>query len=70
VVEAVRHVLAIELLCGAQGLEFRKPLRPGKGVLKAFEAVRSAVPRLTQDRPIGPDIECVVDSVMASLVVV
>ena len=52
-----RRVVAAELLCGAQGLEFLKPLRPGDGVRSVYEAVRREVPALTEDRPQGPDIE-------------
>jgi histidine ammonia-lyase len=53
----VRHVLAIELMCGAQGLESRRPLRAGVGVERAYAAVRALVPPLVQDRVLGPDIE-------------
>ena len=33
------HVLAIEALCAAQGLDFRAPLRPGAGVAAAHDLV-------------------------------
>ncbi len=51
-----RQVVAIELLCAAQMLEFRKPSQPGDGVQKAFEIVRSFVPILVNDRVLAPDI--------------
>jgi len=51
------RVVAIELLCAAQGLDFRKPLRPGRGVETAYAAVRGLVPTLAADRPPSPDIE-------------
>jgi histidine ammonia-lyase len=54
--DPVRQVLAIELLCAAQMLEFRKPLRPGAGVQEAFAIVRSSVPLLDHDRSLAPDI--------------
>jgi histidine ammonia-lyase len=57
VVSNVEYVLAIELLCAAEGLEHRLPLKPGRGALRAYEAVRSHVPRLTRDRPLSADIE-------------
>lgn len=57
IVHNVQHVLAVELMCAAQGLEFRRPLRGGAGVERAFDAVRARVPRLEADRVIGPDIE-------------
>ena len=53
----VRHVLAVELMCAAQGLEYRRPLRSGAGVERVFEAVRARVSALSDDRVLGPDIE-------------
>ncbi len=50
-------VVAIELLCGAQGLEFREGLRPGRGVAAAHDFIRRSVPRLDADRAQAPDIE-------------
>jgi histidine ammonia-lyase len=57
------RVLAIELLAGAQGVEFLAPLRPGVGVRAAREFVRSLSPRLRDDRPLAPDIEAVAAAV-------
>lgn len=54
--EQAQQVIAIELLCAAQMLEFRKPLKPGAGVQKAYEIVRSFVPMLDHDRVLAPDI--------------
>ena len=51
------HVLAIELLAGAQAIEFLAPLEPGIGVRTARDAVRALSPRLTDDRPLAADIE-------------
>ena len=59
VLEAAQQVVAIELLCAAQMLEFRKPLKPGVGVQKAYEIVRSYVPMLNNDRVMSPDIETI-----------
>ena len=53
------HVLAIELLAGAQAVEFLAPLEPGVGVRATREAVRALSPRLRDDRPLAPDIETV-----------
>src|SRR5947209_5935923 len=53
---AVR-VVAIELLAGAQGLEFLKPLKPGRGVARAHGVVRRDVSPLAGDRPLTADIE-------------
>src|SRR6266704_2551291 len=51
------RVVAIELLAGAQGLEFLKPLAPGRGVARVYAALRAAVPALDGDRPFTGDIE-------------
>ncbi len=59
------RVVAIELLCAAQLLEFRKPLKPGRGVLAAYEQVRQLVPALEADRPPAPDIERLAGAVLA-----
>jgi histidine ammonia-lyase len=53
------HVLAIELLAGAQAVELYAPLEPGRGPRAARELVRSLSPRLHDDRPLGDDIEAV-----------
>ncbi|MBI4497595.1 MAG: histidine ammonia-lyase [Chloroflexi bacterium] len=63
IVENTGRVIAIELLCAAQGLDLLRPLRPGRGVAQAHEAVRRVVPPLTADRPPAPDIERVADLV-------
>ncbi|MFL6029832.1 MAG: histidine ammonia-lyase [Gaiellaceae bacterium] len=53
------RVLAIELLAGAQAVEFHAPLEPGRGARAARAFVRSLSPRLGDDRPLGDDIEAV-----------
>ena len=57
VVECLEYVLAIELLCATQALEFLKPLRPGRGVQLAYDRVRQQVGALEGDRVLTPDIE-------------
>ena len=59
VVENLRHILAIECLCAAQGLDFRLPLKPSRNVARAHAAIRAVVPHLGEDRVPGPDIEAV-----------
>jgi histidine ammonia-lyase len=53
------RALAIELLAGAQGVEFLAPLEPGAGVRATHAFVRSLSPRLGDDRPLARDIEAV-----------
>ncbi len=51
--------VAIELLAGAQAVEFHAPLEPGVGGRAARSAVRVLSPRLRDDRPLAGDIEAV-----------
>ncbi len=54
-----QQVVAIELLCAAQLLDFRLPLKPGLGVQHAQSLVRGSVSRLEEDRVLHPDIATV-----------
>jgi histidine ammonia-lyase len=63
IVTNVRNVIAIELLCAAQGLDFRAPLRAGRGAQRAHEIVRSIVPGLEEDRVLSPDIAALTQAV-------
>ena len=58
IVRNVQHVIALELLCAAQGLDFRTStgLRPGAGVGEAHGLLRQAVAHLDSDRDPQPDI--------------
>ncbi len=57
VVENVRRVLAVELICAAQGVELRQPARPSPANRALLAQLRCVCPPLTDDRPLGPDIE-------------
>jgi histidine ammonia-lyase len=56
IVENAEWVLAIELMTAAQGLEYRRPLKPAREVDRAFETIRKYVPRLGEDRVLSDDI--------------
>jgi histidine ammonia-lyase len=58
VTNAVR-VMACELLCAAQGIEFHRPLRAGRGAEAAYQHIRDHVDRLDADRTLHPDLEAV-----------
>ena len=57
------RALAIELLAGAQAVEFHAPLEPGTGARAARAAVRELSPRLRDDRSLAPDIEAVATAI-------
>src|SRR6056297_974404 len=57
VLRNTEQVLAVEMLTAAQALDFRAPLKPGRGVALAHAAVRSAVGHAEVDYEVGADIE-------------
>jgi histidine ammonia-lyase len=63
IVEHAERVVGIELMCAAQGLEFRRPLKAGVLVEQAYGAVRGVVARLEQDRVLATDIDAVAGAV-------
>ena len=63
VLDNAEHALAIELLAGAQAIEFLAPLQPGGGVRAVHDAVRAISPRLVEDRSLSADIELVADAI-------
>jgi histidine ammonia-lyase len=66
VTEIIRNteiVVAIQLMSAAQGLDFKLPLKPGKGTEAAYKVIRKKLTRLIDDRPLYPDIEIVTDLV-------
>jgi histidine ammonia-lyase len=65
VVRNVQHVMGIELMCAAQGVEYRRPLRAARAVEDALAVVRELVPPLGQDRVLAPDITALADAVAA-----
>ncbi|MBX9928944.1 MAG: histidine ammonia-lyase [Gemmatimonadaceae bacterium] len=57
IVGNVQHILGIELMCAAQGLDYRRPLRSSAPIERAHAAVRSRVAPLGTDRVLSPDIQ-------------
>lgn len=61
ILDNVERVLAIEILCATQGLDYRKPLEPAEGTGRIASLVREHVPPLERDRSHAADIERVVE---------
>ncbi|MFW5927270.1 MAG: HAL/PAL/TAL family ammonia-lyase, partial [Wenzhouxiangella sp.] len=57
VLHNVERVMAVEMLTAAQALDFRAPLKPGKGVEAAHEFVRAHVSHAEEDYEVGHDID-------------
>lgn len=65
--ELCATVIAIELLCAAEGLERRRPRRSGAGVERVHALVRAHVRPLEADRPLEPDIAVLIPLVRSGL---
>lgn len=52
----LENILAVELMFGAQGLEFRRPAKCSKYVENAYSLIRTKVAKLEEDRLIGEDM--------------
>ncbi len=50
-------VIAIELVSGAQALDFQKPLEPGQGVAAAHWQIRQQITHLDRDRYLRPELD-------------
>lgn len=65
VLDNAARVLAVEMLCAVQGIDYRSPLRPAAGTGAAVAALRAVVPTLGEDRALAGEIEAVAQMVEA-----
>jgi len=49
-------IIGVELMCAAQGIEFRAPLKTSPQLIKAMAAIRKQIPAITNDRYLAQDI--------------
>ncbi|MBL8509013.1 MAG: aromatic amino acid lyase, partial [Chitinimonas sp.] len=59
IAENVAHILAIELLAAAQGVDLRAPHQTSPRLLAAMALIRGKVPHYDIDRYFPPDIEAI-----------
>lgn len=64
-VDALRRVLAIELVAAARGIELRAPLEPSEPAQRVIEVLREHVGGPGPDRFLAPDIEAAVQLLMS-----
>lgn len=60
ILQHIEYILAIELLCACQALDFLQPLKPSPATMVIYQQVRQQVPHLGPDRVVSKDIEAVV----------
>ncbi len=56
-VENLEVILGVELLCAAQGVEFRAPLQTSTPLTQVVRELRKTVPALGEDRYLAPELE-------------
>jgi histidine ammonia-lyase len=61
VVENTAQVIATELVCAVQGLEFHRPLRSTEALEAAAARVRERVPRVEEDRSLAAELARLAD---------
>ncbi len=54
--ENLNHILGVEALCAAQGVEFRAPLTTSAPLARTIARIRETVPAMGNDRFISPDL--------------
>jgi len=67
IIRNTAHVIAIELLCGAQAMDLFTNVKPGEGTLMAYKIIRDEIPHLEKDRIISKDIVKEVEKVVGKL---
>jgi len=69
VLDNVARVVTIELLCGAQALDFHEKLAPGRGSRVAHAAVREVVPFIERDQSLTPHLAAIEARVVSGEIV-
>jgi histidine ammonia-lyase len=68
VVENAAQVIATELVCACQGLEFHRPLRTTAALEAAVERVRAYVPRVEADRSLAGELAALATAIRTGAV--
>lgn len=64
ILKNAQNVIAIELLAGAQGVDFKDPSKLGVGTRIAYDLVRNLVPHLDDDREMYKDMNLVYNLIL------
>src|SRR3989475_1834459 len=57
VIANLEHIIAIEFLCAAQGMDYLRPLKAGIAVEAAYQYIRRGISHVSVDRVLSKDIE-------------
>lgn len=67
--ENTATIVAIELMCAAQGVDFHQPLKSSESLTQVLALIRAQVPFYDQDRFLAPDIDALTDMVREGVLV-
>jgi histidine ammonia-lyase len=67
-IENTSHIVAIEMLAAAQGIEFSRPLKSSSALEIALQHIRNLSPAMLHDRSLAPDIHAVCEWIMKTSV--
>ena len=65
----VQNVIAIELLCAAQAIDFNDPTKLGKGTSIAYDVIRASVSKIEEDRVMHIDFNKIYDIIKSNKIV-
>jgi histidine ammonia-lyase len=68
-IENLNCILGVELLCAAQGIDFRAPLATSDALQKVVARVRQDVATLGEDRYLAPDLESAAVMIASGVIV-
>ncbi len=69
ILENVTNVIAIEILCAAQGIDLLSPLKPSEPLQNVLETIRSNVTKLEEDRALHKDIAQIRNMILSNMLV-
>ena len=62
-------IIGVELMCAAQGIGFRAPLKTSPALQRALAEIRAQVPVIEQDRYLAPDIAAASELVVSGALI-
>jgi histidine ammonia-lyase len=65
----LKYILSVELICSAQGIEFRQPLQTSAPLQSVLDRLRQDVATLEDDRYMAPDLESAQELVSSTAII-
>lgn len=69
IVKNSEHIVAIELLCGAQAMDLLTNMKAGEGTMIAYRVIRDSIPHLDSDRVLSKDIDTMIHLIRSEKII-